>query len=190
MTANSILGIDAETGKVYWRIPQYQKWNIHADTPLFHEGKIFCISGDSENSDGAGVFQLSFDGKNVKKVWQNTEADNLIGGIVLHEGYIYGSRYEKDEWFCVDWNNGSLQYISEDIGGGSIIFADGLFYCYSERGMLGLVEANATKFEVISSVKIKCGRGPHWAHPVIDKGRIYIRHGECLLAFDITDRNK
>ena len=187
MTAESILGIDAENGKVYWRVPQRQEYGIHADTPLYHKGKIFCISG-SDNSSGAVVLELSADGKQVNEVWRHTKADNLIGGVILHDGYIYGSRYDKDEWFCVDWNTGKIQYISEAIGGGSIIFADGLFYCYSERGMLGLVDANADKFEVISSFKIKSGKGPHWAHPVINRGRLYIRHGGSILVFDINDR--
>ncbi len=186
MTAESILGVDAENGKVYWRVPQRQEYNIHANTPLYYEGKIFCISG-SENSSGAVVLQLSTDGKKVKEVWRNKKVDNLIGGVVLHEGYLYGSRYEKDEWFCVDWRSGSIQYISEMFGRGAIIYADGMFYCYSERGMLGLIKADAKNFEVISSIKIKNGRGPHWAHPVIAQGRLYIRHGGSLLVFDISD---
>jgi outer membrane protein assembly factor BamB len=185
MTEESILGVDAGNGSVLWRVSQYQEYGIHADTPIYHDGKIFCISG-SVNSSGAVVLQLSPDGKSVNEVWRHKKADNLIGGIILHNGYLYGSRYRSGEWFCVDWRNGSIQYISEAIGGGSIIFADGLFYCYSERGVLGLIEANAKKFEVISSIKIKSGKGPHWAHPVIDQGRLYIRHGGSLLVFDIT----
>jgi outer membrane protein assembly factor BamB len=189
MTAESILGVDAENGKVYWRVPQLQEFNIHADSPLFHDGSIFCISGQ-DNSSGSVRLGLSPDAKNVKEVWRHSKADNLIGGVVLNNGYLYGSRYERDEWFCVNWETGKIQYVSEAFGGGSIIVADDLLYCYSERGMLGLIKADATGFRVISKFKIKSGRGPHWAHPVIHKGRIYIRHGESLLAFDITDTNK
>jgi outer membrane protein assembly factor BamB len=187
MTAESILGLDAKTGSVYWRVPQRQEFNIHADTPLYHEGSIFCISGQ-DNSSGSVRLKLSQDGKKVTEVWRHSKADNLIGGVVLHNGYLYGSRYERDEWFCVDWETGNIQYVSEAFGGGSIISADGLLYCYSERGMLGLVRADAENFEVISSLKIKGGRGPHWSHPVIKNGRLYIRHGETLQVFDIAQK--
>jgi outer membrane protein assembly factor BamB len=187
MTAESILGLDAKTGSVYWRVPQSQEFNIHADTPLYHEGSIFCISGQ-DNSSGSVRLKLSQDGKKVTEVWRHSKADNLIGGVVLHNGYLYGSRYERDEWFCVDWETGNIQYVSEAFGGGSIISADGLLYCYSERGMLGLVRADAENFEVISSLKIKGGRGPHWSHPVIKNGRLYIRHGETLQVFDIAQK--
>jgi hypothetical protein len=54
--------------------------------------------------------------------------------------------------------------------------------------MLGLVRADAENFEVISSLKIKGGRGPHWSHPVIKNGRLYIRHGETLQVFDIAQK--
>jgi len=189
MTAKSILGIDAEDGKVHWRIPQLQEFNIHADSPLYEDGNIFCISGQ-DNSSGSVRLRLSEDAKKVTEVWRHSKADNLIGGVILLDGYLYGSRYERDEWFCVDWETGNIQYISEAFGGGSIISADGFLYCYSERGMLGLIQADSKNFKVISSFKIKSGRGPHWSHPVINKGRLYIRHGESLLVFDIVDRTQ
>ena len=41
MTAKSILGINANNGQVYWRVPQYQEYDIHANSPLYFDGKIF-----------------------------------------------------------------------------------------------------------------------------------------------------
>lgn len=187
MTAESILGVDANDGSVYWRVPHYQYYKIHADTPLYYDGKIFCLSG-SENSSGAVLLELSTDGKKVKQLWQNKKADNLIGGVILHDGYLYSSRYNRDEWFCLDWDTGKIQYISKDLGGGPIIYADGLFYCYGRNGYIGLVKANSRKFEIISKFKIKAGKGPHWAHPVISDGRLYIRHGEVLQVYDISKK--
>jgi outer membrane protein assembly factor BamB len=187
MTAESILGVDADDGSVYWRVPHYQYHKIHADTPLYYDGKIFCLSG-SESSSGAVLLELSTNGKKAQQLWQNKKADNLIGGVILHEGYLYSSRYKRDEWFCLDWNTGKIQYVSKDFGGGPIIYADGLFYCYSESGYLGLIKADSRQFEVISSFKVKPGKGPHWAHPVIDKGRLYLRHGESLMVYDIMQK--
>jgi len=187
MTTESIIGVDADNGSVYWRVPHYQYYKIHANTPLYYNGKIFCLSG-SESSSGAVLLDLSTDGKKAKQRWQNKNADNLIGGVILHNGYLYSSRYKLDEWFCLDWNTGKIQYISKDFGGGPVIYADGLFYCYSESGYLGLVKANSKQFKVISSFKIRPGKGPHWSHPVIDRGRLYLRHGESLMVYDIMHK--
>jgi len=69
---------------------------------------------------------------------------------------------------------------------GSIISADNLFYCYEEKGgNLALVEPSVEEFKIISSFQIMDGKGPHWAHPVIKNGVLYVRHGEVLMAFNI-----
>jgi len=61
-----------------------------------------------------------------------------------------------------------------------------LLYIYDERsGNVGLVKANPEKFDLISSFKISKGSGPYWAHPVIHNGKLYIRHGKVLMAFNI-----
>ena len=72
------------------------------------------------------------------------------------------------------------------MGGGFIIYADGLFYCYAERdGQIALVDASPEKFEIISKFKVSLGTKEHWARPVIDDGILYIRHGGALMAHNI-----
>ena len=134
------------------------------------------------------MLQLSKDGKSATELWRNNDIENLIGGVVLHNGYIFGSRYEKQQWYCLDWESGNLNYTSKELGKGAIIFADELFYCYSEKGVLALVDADHQKFDIISSLKIRKGRGPHWSHPVILNDRLYLRHGSVLMVFDIRDK--
>jgi outer membrane protein assembly factor BamB len=72
---------------------------------------------------------------------------------------------------------------------GSIIYADGMLYCYDEAtGDVGLVPASPKGFEVVSSFRVTQGSGKHWAHPAISGGRLYIRHGDALMAYDIKAR--
>jgi outer membrane protein assembly factor BamB len=188
MTTESIMGIDANSGDLYWRVKQTQDYHIHANTPIYHQGKIFCISGSNESTSGSVMLQLSKDGKSVTELWRNNDIENLMGGVVLHNGYIFGSRYEKQQWYCLDWKSGNLKYISKELGKGAIIFADELFYCYSEKGVLALVDADQKKFDIISSFKIRKGRGPHWSHPVILNDRLYLRHGGVLMMYDVANR--
>jgi hypothetical protein len=49
------------------------------------------------------------------------------------------------------------------------------------------VDANPEKLEIISRFKVPLGTKEHWAHPVIDKGVLYIRHGAALMAYDIRE---
>jgi outer membrane protein assembly factor BamB len=187
-TAESIIGIDAETGAYYWSIEHRQTNFIHANTPLYHDGKIMCSSAENKSGlDGTVLVQLSDDGKNASVVWRNTNMTNLMGGFILKNGYVYGSKYRSSEWYCLNWNTGEVQYISKPFRNGVIIYADDLYYCYSEGGDMALVSADQNNFEVISQFKITLGTNQHWAHPVIDEGKLYVRHGNALMAYDIQE---
>ena len=72
---------------------------------------------------------------------------------------------------------------------GSIIHADGMLYCYDENtGDVALVKASPKTFGIVSSFRVTQGSGQHWAHPAISDGRLYIRHGGALMAYDIKSK--
>jgi outer membrane protein assembly factor BamB len=186
MTAESVLGIDTENGQTYWRIEQTQRNKINANSPVYNDGRIYCASAEGNGADGHVMIELSKDGKTAEVGWRNQDLYNLMGGIVFHEGCIYSSTINKNEWYCMDAGTGNLKYISDQVSGGVIIFADGLFYCYGTDGVISLVEANSTGIRVISSFEVHLGTDQHWAHPVIHDDRLYVRHGDALMCYDIA----
>ncbi|MCK4919912.1 MAG: PQQ-like beta-propeller repeat protein [Bacteroidales bacterium] len=185
MTTESILGIDADNGETYWRIEHKQSNKINANSPVYYDGQVFCASSKADTIHGHVMIQLSEDGKTAEVGWRNQEWFNLIGGIILHEGNVYSSSYKKREWFSIDAATGNLNYVSDKLASSVTLFADGLFYCYGIDGVMALVEADETDFKVISSFDIHLGTDQHWAHPVIHDGRLYMRHGEALMCYDI-----
>jgi outer membrane protein assembly factor BamB len=61
-----------------------------------------------------------------------------------------------------------------------------MLYIFEEKtGHVGLVKPGTEKLDVVSEFKIEKGKGPYWAHPVIDKGRLFIRHGDYLAVYSI-----
>ena len=50
MTAESIVGVDAVTGKFYWQVPQFQGNKIHANTPVYSDGVIYCSSDNAKTN--------------------------------------------------------------------------------------------------------------------------------------------
>lgn len=184
MTQKHVVGVDAETGKFLWEQPHHTRYDINPNTPLYSNGLLYTNSGYGT---GSQMFELSADGTSIKKLWDNEIPDSQMAGMVLVDGYIYASGHSNRGWACVDWQSGELQWQDRDLGGkGPIIFSDGLIYIYSEKGDVALVNPNPQKFDVISSFEVTEGSGPHWAHPVIDNGRLYIRHGDVLLVYDIS----
>ncbi|MBL7971555.1 MAG: PQQ-like beta-propeller repeat protein [Prolixibacteraceae bacterium] len=189
LTATSIIGLDADSGQMYWRINQFQDNKIHANTPVYFDGKLLISSASRKDSSGLVMLQLSPDGRKAEIAWRNKEFVNLMSGFVLKDGYVYGSAHIQPKWFCIDTQTGQTRYIAKEHGGGPVIYADGLFYCYSEKdGEMALAEANPEQFRIISKFKVPLGTAQHWAHPVIAGGKLYIRHNDALMVYDIRNQ--
>jgi len=162
--------------------------NIATNTPLFHDGRIFFGHGYNV---GGFMLQLNDDLTDVSLLWKTADLSTHHGGYVLVDGIIYGSNYTNNasgNWAAIDWETGETKYNEswQQRAKGSIITADGMLYCYEERrGTVGLVRATPEKFDVVSEFRVTQGTGPHWAHPVINSGVLYIRHGTALMAYKI-----
>ena len=186
MSASSIMGIDADTGEMYWRIQQTQQNLIHANTPLYFDGKLVVASAGRDSTSGLVQLKFSDNGKSANVVWRNKKFINLMGGLVRIDSCLYGSAYLKNDWQVINWNTGEMLVQNKELGGGSVIYADGLFYCYSENdGEVALMRASPEQIEVISKFKIQLGTDQHWARLVIKDGILYVRHGNALMAYKV-----
>jgi len=181
-TKKHLVAINADTGELLWSYPQTNGHNIHPNTPIYNDGMIFSITG---YSGGAMLLRLKDGGKAVDLVWGNTEMDNQMGGAIKIDDCVYASGHNNRYWFCVDWKTGKTMYKVRDLAPCNVISADGMLYCYSERGVMGLVKPNSTKFELAGSFKVTLGTDQHWSHPVIHDGVLYLRHGEVLMAYKL-----
>jgi hypothetical protein len=117
-----------------------------------------------------------------------TRLINHHGGVILLDGCLYGAAHQRNggRWICLAWNDGAKKYAEKGVGKGSLTCADGMLYCWSENGLVGLVPATPEKHEPVSRFTVASGGdGPTWAHPVVCGGRLYLRHGNVLHAYDI-----
>ena len=177
-----IIAFNADTGEMLWSHQRINDFNVHPNIPIYSDGMIFSVTGYGV---GARLLRLTDGGKSVELVWKNEEMDNLLGSAIRMGDYIYGSGHYNKYFFCVDWKTGLTKYKVREIGECNIISADGMLYCYSEKGSMNLVKPNPNRFELISSFKVPYGTGEHWAHPVIHEGVLYLRHGDALMAYKI-----
>ena len=182
MTAYHIIGINAETGAKLWSYEHKNQYDVHANTPVYGDNMILCTSGYGK---GSTMLRLTNGGKSIEMAWSSAEMDNRIGGMVKVGDYVYGSGDKSRAWFCADWKTGQIKYKQQGFAMGAIIANDGMLYCYNEKGEMMLVKATPEKFDVVSTFKITKGTEQHWAHPVIYKGLLFVRHGDSLMAYKI-----
>ena len=191
-SARYILAVDLVTGKLQWKFDYMahsttDEWRFaHINTPIYRDGFLFVSSGYDKP---ALKLRLNADGSPPSLVWKNNDLDPHVGGALLLGGYLYGSNWETSsygKWVCVDWNTGKTLWITPWRNKGSLIAADGMLYLYEEKnGHVGLVKPGPEKMDIISEFKINGGNGPYWAYPVINNGRLYLRHGKYLAVYSI-----
>jgi outer membrane protein assembly factor BamB len=190
-----VFGVDASNGEILWKVsheqssdPNLRQYDlIKCTTPLYKDGMVYVTGGYDT---GGMMIRISDDGKNAQVLWTDNVLDNHHGGVVLLNGYIYGSNWLNNStgnWCCIDWKTGKRMWEEPWNCKGSIISAEGMLYIYDERrGNVGLLKANPEKFDLVSSFQITQGiTGPFWTHPVIHKGILYLRHTNALMAYDI-----
>jgi len=180
-TIHNMIALDASNGELLWSQPQAADRDIQACTPIFEDGYLYSVNGSGS---GAVKYEISADGRSVSKVWENSKVTDVHGGFVKIGNYIYTSQYRPRRYCSVDCSNGQISD-SLKFDKGAIIYADGMLYCYTEKGMVGLVKPENGKMELVSSFKMPVGTKEYFTIPVIENGMLYLRHGDALLAYAI-----
>ena len=188
-------GVDASNGEILWKVsheqssdPNLRRYElIKCTTPLFKDGMAYVTGGYDT---GGMMVKIGSDGKSATVLWTDPVLDDHHGGVVLVNGYIYGSNWVNNNtgnWCCIEWNTGKKMWEQQWNGKGSVISAEGMLYIYEERnGNVGLLKVNPEKFDLVSTFKVNMGDpGPFWAHPVIHNGILYLRHTNALMAYNI-----
>jgi len=186
-----VFAVDASNGEILWKVAHLKSRPgqdlILCVTPLFHDGMVYITGGYDI---GGMMVKIAEDGKSANVAWTDNVLDVHHGGVVLVNGYIYGSNWlnnSNGNWCCIDWNTGKKMWEEHWNCKGSIISAEGMLYIYDEKkGNVGLLNANPEKFDLVSSFHVTQGvSGPFWAHPVIHNGVLYLRHNNALMAYNI-----
>jgi outer membrane protein assembly factor BamB len=196
-SSESLIAVDPSDGKILWEKDLVKGFTgergrrNNTNTPLYHGGEVFTTAGyDAE----AIMFSLADDGRDAKVKWSDATMDTHHGGVVLVDGYLYGSNWLNNgmgNWVCQEWETGKVMYEEKWYNKGSIIWADGLLYVFEEKqGNVGLVVPTPEQFRVLSSFRIEGGSGPFWAHMSIYDRKLFIRHGEVLFVYDIADKSR
>jgi outer membrane protein assembly factor BamB len=182
-TEYALLGLDTKDGKLLWSHKLSDYGEIPCNQPIYEAGYIYYVAGAGN---GAGKLKLSDDGTTISEIWINEDFDTYFGGFCKVGNFIYGSSQNQRVWKSLDTNTGK-ETGELDFNKGASISANGMLYFYNERGQMGLVKPNGGKPELISSFKIDQGTREHFAFPAINKGKLYIRHGNVLLAYNISE---
>jgi len=182
LTSRGMVGVSALTGAFLWRNNRVANTTAVCTSPVYCDGYVFGASG---YGNGGACVKLSVTGNGVTaaQVWETKDMDCHHGGYVVVDGYIYGNN--GGGWSCLELKTGRKVWSGGGVGKGSICYADGMLYTYSENGgRIGLAEATPKALSLASQFSV-AGSGQSWAHPVVIGGRLYLRYDDNLYAFDV-----
>jgi outer membrane protein assembly factor BamB len=192
LTSKALMGVAADDGKFLWRFDRAANgMGINCTTPIFHDGFVFASSAYGA---GGALVKLSKEeggGVQAEEVFFSNRLQNHHGGVILHEGALYGANGGNGGGYitCLDFQTGQVLWSDRKAPKGSVAFADGRIYYRVEDGTLLLIEPNKNeyvergRFEQPDRTNV-----PAWAHPVIANGKLYVRDQNVLFSYDIAKK--
>jgi outer membrane protein assembly factor BamB len=187
LSAKRVFALSTADGCLLW---DYEFGNARSNSAtdvVVNQGLVYASCGYGGGSILLRPQHQAEGGFFVKPVWTSELLDNHHGGVLLHEGHLYGAGHQAKGWFCLDFQTGQKAWQAP--GKGSLTYADGRLVCLDEKGSLSLIKAIPEKWDPVGTLKLpNGGRGQYWAHPVVCNGRLYTRHSDQLFAYSIREK--
>lgn len=182
-TGERALGVDVNDGRLLWSYDRVANRVANIATPIARGNKVFL---SSDYGTGAALLALTADGNQVRasEVYFTRDMRNHHASSVLVGDHLYG--FSSSILTAMQFETGTVAWRDRSVGKGSLVFADGRLYLYSENGVVGLAEANPEKYVEHGRFQLKTGRQPTWSHPVVSGGKLFLRDQDTLYAYNVS----
>ena len=181
-THQRAVGLDLKDGRLLWEYARAANDVANAATPIARGNRIFI---SSDYGTGGGVVEIKPDGT-AQEIWFSKDMRNHHSSSVLVGDHLYG--FLSSILTAIKFDTGEIAWRDRSVGKGSLVYADGRLYLFSEQGVVGLVEATPTGYVEKGRFRIEQGSLPTWTHPVVAGGRLYIRDQDTIYAYDVRQK--
>lgn len=181
-THDRALGLDLNDGHLAWEYRKPANDVANVATPIVRGNRVFI---SSDYGTGGGVVEIKADGR-AQEIYFTKDMRNHHSSSVLVGDYLYG--FSSSILTAMKFDTGEIAWRDRSVGKGSLVYADGNLYCFSENGVVGLVEATPTGYHEKGRFRIQAGELPTWTHPVVAGGRLYLRDQDTIYAFDVKQK--
>ncbi len=181
-TGERAVGLDVNDGRLLWDYARPSNRTANAATPIVRANRVFI---SSDYGTGGGVVEIKPDNK-AQEIYFTKDMKNHHSSSVLVGDHLYG--FSSAILTAMKFDTGEIAWRDRSVGKGSLVYADGHLYCFSENGVVGLVEATPTGYKEKGRFRIPQESLPTWAHPVVAGGRLYLRDQDTIYAFDVREK--
>src|SRR5215217_3827642 len=181
-TASRAVGLDMNDGRLLWEYARPSNNVANVATPIVKANRVFI---SSDYGAGGGVIEIKPDNK-AQEIYFTKEMKNHHSSSVLVGDHLYG--FSSAILTAMKFDTGEIAWRDRSVGKGSLVYADGHLYCFSENGVVGLVEATPAGYKEKGRFRIPQDSLPTWSHPVVAGGRLYLRDQDTIYAFDVREK--
>lgn len=192
LTNQHLFAVDINDGKLLWKHKRKYGTEV-VNTPIVDSTLVYTTVGAGGSCDLIEVIKpgANFD---VKPVYSNKILANHHGNVIRVGEHVYGASPGRG-WVCQKFLTGDLIWEEKfKLGVGSVVFADGRLYCYTEQdGTVAMIEASpmgfreSGRFKIPQQSKLRQPLGQVWTPPVISGGRLFLRDQELLYCYDVKN---
>ncbi len=203
--AESVNGLDPETGKPYWSVPFKLKANMSIATPRQAGDRLFVTSFYN----GPMLLRFSADKSEPEVVWRGkgrgempNQTDKLHAVMctpVIRDGYIYGV-CSYGELRCLDEDTGKRVWMTREPTGGTetrwanaFIVAQGdRYFLFNEKGDLVIARLTPEGYRQIDRAHILDPTGKAlqrrivWSHPAFANRCLFARNDKEIVCVSLA----
>lgn len=181
-TASRGLAVDPRDGRVLWSHERASNRTANIATPIVRGNKVFF---SSDYGTGAVLVDVRAAGNfaTANEVYFTRDMRNHHASSVLVGTHVYG--FSSSILTALEFDTGDLAWRNRSVGKGSLIYADGRLYLYSENGVVGLADASPAGYVERGRFQLKTGSSPTWSHPIITNGLLILRDQDRVYAYDV-----
>jgi len=123
-------------------------------------------------------------GWSVEEVWTSLKLKPVFNDFVTHEGAIFG--FDGRILASVDLETGARNWKGGRYGTGQVLLLAPmqLLIVLAENGEVVLVDADPASHR--ERGRFQALTGKTWNHPVLSRGKLYVRNAEEAACFDVS----
>jgi outer membrane protein assembly factor BamB len=189
MVGRGVIGVEADGGRFLWGYNRVANNVANITAPAVRGNYVFASTAYNT---GSVLLRISRGGEEfqAEEVYfiHPRNFQNHHGGFVIVGDYVYGGHGPNcGDPACVKLATGEVVWKERAPARGSaaVLYADDHLIFRYDRGEVLLIEATPDELKIKGRFEAIQGDGPAWPHPVVHQGKLYLRHGDLLLCYDL-----
>jgi outer membrane protein assembly factor BamB len=181
-TQNAVVGMDAGSGQLLWRLPFRTAWDQNSVTPVVWNDVVIFSGLDS----GITAVRVTRRGAgwHAEELWKNESLPMYMSSPVLSGNSLFGlSHRNKGQLFCLDARTGKALWATRgrEAENAALLRGGDVLFVLKDNGELVVARSNTSAYEPLRTYQV--ATTPTWAHPAIVGRQIFVKDSESLASW-------